>query len=69
MARVYGCSLAAKYGDSASKLREIISLVQSHKANVKVILLPQGISMEQLPFGRRYEALFELFALRPVPGD
>jgi len=39
------------------QLRETISLVRSHHAEVKVMLLPQGTWMDQLPYRARYESL------------
>jgi hypothetical protein len=39
-----------------NSLRETISLVKSHHAKVKVMLLPQGIWMDPLPFKSQYEA-------------
>ncbi len=39
-----------------NSLRQTISLVQSHHARIKVILLPQGTWMDPLPFKSQYEA-------------
>lgn len=40
--------------DAVSDLKKVILLVQSHGARVKVVLLPQGSWMKELPFGARY---------------
>jgi hypothetical protein len=40
-----------------SRLKETILLLRSYHARVKVILLPQGTWMDELPFKARYEAL------------
>lgn len=39
------------------RLRETIFLVRSHHAQVKVMLLPQGTWMDELPFKARYEGM------------
>ena len=39
------------------QLRETILLLRSHHAQVKVLLLPQGTWMDELPFKARYEGL------------
>ena len=39
------------------RLRETIFLLRSHNAQVKVMLLPQGTWMNELPFKPRYEGL------------
>lgn len=39
------------------QLREAILLVRSHHAHVKVMLLPQGTWMDELPYKPRYEAM------------
>jgi len=39
-----------------NSLRETITLVKSHHARVKVLLLPQGTWMDPLPFKPEYEA-------------
>lgn len=38
------------------KLRETISVLRAHHAQVEIMLLPQGTWMDELPFKSRYEA-------------
>ena len=43
--------------NEVERFKETISLVRSQGAQMKVLLLPQGTWMDQLPFKGRYEEL------------